>query len=48
MPGGQVHWIISRGISMRDAAEEAGFKIERLGDFSPVVQKQFKARLSIR
>jgi hypothetical protein len=42
---GQVQWIISRGISMRDAADEAGFKIEKLGDFGRDTQKEFKRKV---
>jgi hypothetical protein len=43
MPHGEVGWIISRGISLRDAAEWVGFKVENLADFSAATQKEFKA-----
>lgn len=43
MPRGEVGWIISRGISLRDAAEWVGFKVDNLADFSAATQKEFKA-----
>jgi hypothetical protein len=45
MAEGQVRWIISRGISLRDAAEWVGFKIEKLRDFSQVTQNELKAKV---
>jgi len=43
MPSGEVGWIISHGISIREAAERVGFKVEKLDDFSAATQREFKA-----
>jgi hypothetical protein len=40
-----VSWIVSRGISMRDAAEWVGFKIDNLQKFSPSTKKEFKTKV---
>jgi hypothetical protein len=45
MADGKGGWIITRGISVREAAEWVGFKIEKLNEFSATTRKEFKAKV---
>jgi hypothetical protein len=45
VPSKTVTWVISRGISVREAAEWAGFNIDSLNQFSKSSQLELRAKI---